>query len=149
MLSTCRCFSRGSFDCISPLISLIHDQVQALKKLNISAEALNSDTNQSNYQLILRSIFDGSLRFLYLTPEKIVRSENIQHFLEKVYQSGLLTRFVVDEAHCVSQWGHDFRPDYSELGFLRNKFPKTPIMAFNCYCYKCCQNRYRTDIKIT
>ena len=71
----------------------------------------------------------NNLKMLYLTPEKIHRSSQIQSILKKLYEKNMLSRFVIDEAHCMSQWGHDFRPDYMELKLLRAEFPNVPIMA--------------------
>ena len=66
---------------------------------------------------------------LYVTPEKIARSDNLLRHLESLHQRDLLTRTVIDEAHCISQWGHDFRPDYQVLGILKQMFPKVRLLA--------------------
>ena len=66
---------------------------------------------------------------LYVTPEKVVASDELRRAMKSVYDMGALNRFVIDEAHCVSQWGHDFRPDYKRMNLLREEFPKVPFMA--------------------
>ena len=70
-----------------------------------------------------------SLKFLYITPEKLATSNALLDVLSRLYEKDLIKRFAIDEAHCVTQWGYDFRPSYQKLKCLRNKFPKVPIMA--------------------
>eukprot|EP00477_Mikrocytos_mackini_P000912 GAHX01000979.1.p1 GENE.GAHX01000979.1~~GAHX01000979.1.p1 ORF type:complete len:1088 (-),score=240.76 GAHX01000979.1:113-3376(-) len=117
--------SEGLTVVFSPLISLIQDQVGAMKALGIPAESLLGSTTKSMYSKIYKEIYNGTLKLLYITPEKIAKSESIKELFKKTK----ISRFVVDEAHCVSQWGHDFRPDYKQLGSLRKIFPEVPIMA--------------------
>lgn len=116
---------------ISPLRSLIHDQVTKLKLLDIPTEALTGDTDPEKVAEIMRDLRSGrpNLKLLYLTPEKISASEAINSIFHSLNDKKLLSRFVIDEAHCVSQWGHDFRPDYKKLCELRMKYPNVPIMA--------------------
>src|SRR5690606_30252117 len=119
---------------ISPLISLILDQVMALQHLNIRAAALVGTMGKDEFLNVfqmMEQVADGkeSLKLLYITPERISNSDSLMKMFEKLAKNGMLTRFVVDEAHCVSQWGHDFRPDYRKLGVLKEKFPKVPLMA--------------------
>ncbi|GMH94580.1 hypothetical protein TrVE_jg13575 [Triparma verrucosa] len=138
------CVDKGCSIIISPLLSLIQDQVSALKLQNVNAEFLSGAQDYENESkpimnklyAMTRSNFDpfndydpNNLKMLYLTPEKIHRSEQIKNIFRKLSSSGLLSRFVIDEAHCMSQWGHDFRPDYMELKLLRSEFPTVPIMA--------------------
>lgn len=85
---------------------------------------------------------EPALKLLYVTPEKISASQKFCSLLTTLYERGLLTRFVIDEAHCVSQWGHDFRPDYKKLKYLRENYPKVPIIALTATATP----RVRTDI---
>ena len=116
---------------ISPLRSLILDQVTKLKLLDIPSEALTGDMSSEEVTEVYRNLRseDIAYKLLYVTPEKIRASEALISIFTRLHSRHLLSRFVIDEAHCVSQWGHDFRPDYKRLCELRDKFPDTPIMA--------------------
>ena len=120
---------------VSPLISLIHDQVTKLKGLGIPADHLSGD-NGGRHRQIYASLHSlspasqsGSPSLLYVTPEKLSSSGGLDKVLQSLYDRELLNRIVIDEAHCVSQWGHDFRPDYKQLRRLREKYPRVPLMA--------------------
>ncbi|GAA97169.1 uncharacterized protein L969DRAFT_14736 [Mixia osmundae IAM 14324] len=115
---------------VSPLIALMDDQLQALDKLNIAAGSLSSKTDPDQARLILRDMHSGhpKTRLLYVTPERIALI-SFQRVLRVLYNHGELSRLVIDEAHCISQWGKDFRPDYAQLGLFRQLFPRVPIMA--------------------
>lgn len=113
----------GTAIVISPLISLMKDQVETLRANGIEAEALNSGNDQTADVVIRRKCMSGQLKLLYISPEKALSELD---FLLKHMQISL---FAIDEAHCISQWGHDFRPEYTQLGTLREKFPNVPVMA--------------------
>ena len=113
----------GTTIVISPLISLMKDQVEALKANGIEAEALNSGNDLTTDTVIRRKCVNNALKLLYLSPEKAL--SEIEHLL----QFTKISLFAIDEAHCISQWGHDFRPEYTQLGALRDKFPNIPMMA--------------------
>ena len=113
----------GTAVVISPLISLMKDQVETLRANGITAEALNSGNDSTNDLLIRRRCVAGELKLLYISPERAISETD--HLLSHMK----LSLLAVDEAHCISQWGHDFRPEYTQLATLRDKFPHVPIMA--------------------
>ena len=114
---------------IMPLLSLIFDQVQQLKSLGIESVGLAGQT-QISYDELQTLCREGSdLRIIFSTPEKIEKCSWFLRFLESLNECNRFSRVVVDEAHCVSNWGRDFRPDYLLLGRIRAKFPKIPVMA--------------------
>ena len=119
---------------ISPLLSLIQDQVQSLKAKGVQTEFLSSTQDYQTEQMdITRRLNEtdayNGIKLLYITPEKLTRSNQMQGILRRLYSRGLISRFVVDEAHCLSDWGHDFRPDYNQLDMIRREFPDVPLMA--------------------
>ena len=113
----------GTAVVISPLISLMHDQVEALKANGIPAEALNSGNYVTDDLIIRRRCEAGELKLLYVSPEKLLSE------IPYLFSNIKISLFAVDEAHCISQWGHDFRPEYSQLGLLHEKFNGVPVMA--------------------
>ncbi|KAG4302280.1 hypothetical protein PCK1_001552 [Pneumocystis canis] len=115
---------------VSPLLSLMNNQVDILCAKKLPAATLNSTTSTEIRKRILEDLACGhpQVRLLYVTPE-LLSTESFRKNLSNIYQHGELHRFVIDEAHCVSEWGHDFRKDYKLLSFLRKKYPKIPIMA--------------------
>ncbi|CAL9238008.1 unnamed protein product [Arabidopsis halleri] len=116
---------------ISPLVSLIQDQIMNLFQTNIAAASLSAGMEWAEQLEILQELSSENSKYklLYVTPEKVAKSESLLRHLESLNSRSLLARFVVDEAHCVSQWGHDFRPDYQGLGVLKQKFPNIPMLA--------------------
>ncbi len=110
---------------ISPLIALMQDQVSALKAQQISADMISSAQSHDEVCEIIQKAYSGELKFLYLSPERLNNHSTVEML------RGLnINFFVVDEAHCISQWGHEFRDDYRSLGNLRANFPNTSICAF-------------------
>nr|XP_009397795.1 PREDICTED: mediator of RNA polymerase II transcription subunit 34 isoform X1 [Musa acuminata subsp. malaccensis] len=116
---------------VSPLLSLIQDQVMGLTTLGIPAYMLTSTASKEHEKLIYKSLEkgEGELKVLYVTPEKISKSKRFMSKLEKCHHGGRLSLIAIDEAHCCSQWGHDFRPDYKNLGILKIQFPTVPLIA--------------------
>ncbi|HSC45811.1 MAG TPA: ATP-dependent DNA helicase RecQ [Candidatus Acidoferrum sp.] len=122
---------------VSPLIALMQDQVAQLTQMGISAAVLNSSQGWNEQRETERRAEAGEYRLLYLSPERLAKKEMIG-WLKKVPVSF----FVIDEAHCISEWGHEFRPDYRELKLLKKEFPAKPIAAFTASA----THRVRHDI---
>ena len=114
----------GSCVVISPLISLMKDQVEGLKAIGISAAFINSSQSAQEQRAVEDDFYNGHIKLLYVSPEKLLSSG----FLSLLKQAKV-NLFAVDEAHCISAWGHDFRPEYTKMKFLKKEFKATPILA--------------------
>ena len=113
---------------VSPLIALMHDQVGALEEVGVHAAFLNSTLSLEDTQRIEREMMAGRMVMLYAAPERVTNLR-FQAQLASLHERGLLSLFAIDEAHCVSQWGHDFREDYLQLSMLHERFPDVPRLA--------------------
>jgi ATP-dependent DNA helicase RecQ len=113
---------------ISPLIALMHDQVGALLEAGVSAAFLNSTQTYEESSALEKQLLNNQLTLLYAAPERI-NTPRMKGLLTSLHERGLLSLFAIDEAHCVSQWGHDFRPEYRSLSLLHETFPDVPRMA--------------------
>ena len=126
---------------VSPLIALMQDQVQQLTNNGIAATFLNSSITTEERRDRAAAIYNGEIKLLYLAPERL-NQEFISNFLVDLHQEVGIAGFAIDEAHCVSEWGHDFRPDYRKLSQLRHYFPKVPWLGLTATA----TDRVRLDI---
>jgi ATP-dependent DNA helicase RecQ len=117
--------SERSVIVISPLIALMQDQAAQLAQMGIPAAVLNSSLSSDEQSRVMRQARDGAYRLLYLSPERLQRGDTL-NWLQRVP----ISFFAIDEAHCISEWGHEFRPEYRQLSRLRGSFPNHPIAAF-------------------
>ena len=122
---------------ISPLIALMQDQVAQLAQMGIPAAALNSALSDAEQSELIRAAREGRYRLLYVSPERLARADTLE-WLARVP----ISFFAIDEAHCISEWGHEFRPEYRQLSRLRERFPDRPIAAFTASATR----RVRHDI---
>ena len=120
---------------ISPLIALMKDQVDSLKANGIAACYINSSQSSEEQELHIENLKSGKVKLVYVAPESL-------SFLENAFSQIVVSLIAIDEAHCISAWGHDFRPAYTNLGYLKNRFPSTPILALTATADKAT----RTDI---
>ena len=109
---------------VSPLIALMQDQVEALRQLGVRAACLNSSLGAGEAAAVERALAAGELDLLYVAPERLLTPRCLE-----LLDRAPLALFAIDEAHCVSQWGHDFRPEYRELSILRERWPRVPRIA--------------------
>ena len=125
--------TRGVTIVISPLLSLMEDQVEHLRALNIQAFLINGESSIEHRKFITQSLRDPMvekyIQLLYVTPEMLSKNQTMVNAFKDLHGRGRLARIVIDEAHCVSQWGHDFRPDYKALGEVRRQFIGVPVIA--------------------
>ena len=113
----------GTAVVVSPLISLMKDQVEALLANGIAAGALNSSNDETENANLRRACIEGRLKLLYISPEKLLAEKDY------LLRDMNISLFAIDEAHCISQWGHDFRPEYTQMGVLHQQFPQIPIVT--------------------
>ena len=122
---------------VSPLIALMKDQVDALEEAGVAATYLNSTLSNAESRERLAKLYNGEYRLLYVAPERLMLPEMLDRLAG--WQPGLIA---IDEAHCISEWGHDFRPEYRQIATLRGRFPETPVMALTATA----TDRVREDI---
>ena len=115
---------KGTAIVVSPLISLMKDQVGGLRTNGIPAAFINSSLSPAVTAQVENDFVNGALKLLYVSPEKLISASFFS-----LLQKGNINLFAIDEAHCISSWGHDFRPEYAKLGFIKNQFPHIPIIA--------------------
>jgi ATP-dependent DNA helicase RecQ len=127
---------------VSPLIALMQDQVQLLQTNGIPATFLNSSLSASAIRERATEIRAGKIKLLYVAPERLLSDEFLFNFLPQVHQVVGLVAFAIDEAHCVSEWGHDFRPEYRQIAHLRQHYPDVPMWALTATA----TDRVRADI---
>ncbi len=118
----------GTTIVVSPLIALMHDQVGAMREIGVSADYLNSTLDADQARELEQRLLRGDLTLLYIAPERLVTPRTLA-LIDAVYAKGRLGLFAIDEAHCVSQWGHDFRPDYRNLSVLPERYAGVPRVA--------------------
>ncbi|KAK3927929.1 ATP-dependent DNA helicase Q1 [Frankliniella fusca] len=123
--------SDGFFLVVCPLVALMEDQIMALRKSNISAFMLSQSTPKDENKRAMMAMTDkkAPMKLLYVTPERMSKSKTFMNKLQAAYEMGRLACIAIDEVHCCSQWGHDFRPDYKYLGVLKNMFRGVPLLG--------------------
>ena len=132
---------------ISPLIALMQDQVDALQDNGIGATYLNSSLSPKEVQEREKQIFENKIKLLYVAPERLL-GDRFQDFFHRLITQIGVSAFAIDEAHCVSEWGHDFRPEYRQLSQLRRQYPQIPIFAFTATATKRVQKDIIDQLKL-
>ncbi len=133
---------------ISPLIALMQDQVDALTQLGVKAAYLNSTLDWQQVQEVERRVLCGDLDLLYVAPERLL-TDRCLSLLDKLEEDKCLALFAIDEAHCVSQWGHDFRPEYLQLSALHNRYPDVPRIALTATADTATREEMRVRLGLT
>jgi ATP-dependent DNA helicase RecQ len=127
---------------VSPLIALMQDQVELLRDNGIAATFLNSSLNPEELRSRGRAVLNGQIKILYVAPERLLSEDYLNAVLPHIRDRVGISAFAIDEAHCVSEWGHDFRPEYRQLNYLRQHYPEVPMLALTATATP----RVRTDI---
>ena len=133
---------------VSPLIALMQDQVDALNQLGVRAACLNSTVDWRDAKNIEQQIFNGQLDLVYIAPERLLLDRTLS-MLEALYEADKLALFAIDEAHCVSQWGHDFRPEYLQLSTLHERYPTVPRIALTATADQATRDEIRARLGLT
>ncbi|MBL4617472.1 MAG: ATP-dependent DNA helicase RecQ [Robiginitomaculum sp.] len=129
---------------ISPLISLMQDQVSALQKLGVRAAFLNSTQSSFEQKEVIEQLLAGELDLLYISPERLVMPETFE-----LLDQAKLALFAIDEAHCISEWGHDFRKEYRQLSVLYERYPQTPRIAVSATADQCTRKEIAEQLQLT
>jgi ATP-dependent DNA helicase RecQ len=127
---------------VSPLIALMQDQVRLLEDNGIAATFINSSLRREEVQQRIAEMLRGTFKLVYLAPERLLMTDFLSGPLEQLAANPGINAFVIDEAHCVSEWGHDFRPEYRQLSTLRRRHPRVPMLAFTATA----TSRVRSDV---
>jgi len=133
---------------VSPLIALMQDQVDALTQLGVKAACLNSTLDWREAQAVEQAIFSGRLDLVYIAPERLLLDRTLA-MLDALDEAGKLALFAIDEAHCVSQWGHDFRPEYLQLSALHERYPNIPRIALTATADQATRNEMLQRLGLT
>lgn len=134
--------SDGCAIVVSPLLALMADQVTALQANGIPAAAINSQHDDNYNREVVENIYAGNIKLVYISPEKLLTE--IDNWSKAIN----ISLIAIDEAHCISQWGHDFRPEYTQLGVLKERFPNTPIVALTATADRLTRNDIKTQLHI-